>query len=88
MVKFVVRAGPFLALVCPAIVLAAFLIWPLMPQCQAGSIGPASGCSLLGIDLNGFMNLFVIAFMGLFLLSPVGLLIFFAGRYLARKRSQ
>ena len=88
MSNFVERTGLFLALVCPAVVLAAFLIWPLMPQCQAGSIGPAAGCSLLGINLNWFMNLFVIAFMGTFLLSPVGLLIFFIGKYLARKSAE
>jgi hypothetical protein len=74
-----------MALVCPAFVLLTFLLWPLMPHCQAGSIGPASGCTLLGVNLNGFMNLFVIAFLGAFFLVPAGLLMFFVGRYLARR---
>jgi hypothetical protein len=59
-----------------------------MPQCQAGSSGPAAGCSLLGINLNWFMNFFVIAFMGVFLLSPVGLVIYFIGKYLARRNAE
>jgi hypothetical protein len=88
MSKFVVRTGLLLALVCPAVVLVAFLLWPLMPQCQAGSIGPAAGCSLLGVNLNWFMNLFVIAFMGMFLLSPLGLVVLFIGKYLARRSAQ
>lgn len=82
-----VRAGLFIALVCPAFVLLAFLIWPLMPGCQTGSIGAASGCSLLGVNLNWFMNLFVVAFVGMFLVSPIGLLVFLIGKFLDRKKA-
>lgn len=85
MAIFAVRTGLLLALICPAIILVAYLIWPLMPQCQAGSIGPATGCILLGMSLDWFMDLFVIAFLGAFLLVPGGLLLAIAGMLLGNK---
>lgn len=85
MAKLVVRTGLLVALICPAIILVTFLIWPLMPQCKAGSIGPAAGCVLVGVNLNWFMNLFVIAFIGAFFLVPAGFLVFLFGKFLARR---
>ncbi len=78
------RLGLFIALCCPFVLLVAGLLWPLMPGCQAGSIGPASGCVLLGVNLNWLMNLFVLAFLGAFFLVPLGLVIYALGRWQAR----
>ena len=87
MASLVVRTGLFLALIGPAWVTGSLLLWRLMPDCQAGSIGWASGCTLLGIDMNGFMNLFVVVFLGSFLLSPVGVVVFLVGKARARRNA-
>ena len=83
----VVRVGFFTALLCPVIVLIGFSLWYFMPDCKAGSSGPAGGCILLDLNLNWFMNLFVLAFLGTFLLVPVGVLIIVVGGYLSRRES-
>lgn len=74
------RVGLFMVLVCPTFLLIVGAVWLLMPNCQAGSIGPASGCTLLGLNLNWLMNLFVLAFLGAFFLVPLGLLVYSVGR--------
>ena len=69
------------------IVLIGFSLWFLMPHCTAGSSGPADGCTLLGLNLNWYMNLTVLAFLGTFLLVPLGVLIVLIGKYLSRRES-
>ena len=81
------RIGLFIAAVCPAILLLAGTLWLFMPNCQAGSIGPASGCTLLGLNLNWLMNLFVLAFMGAFLLVPIGLVLYALAKPSGRSRT-
>jgi hypothetical protein len=81
------RIGLFTALACPAFLLVVGVLWLFMPNCRAGSIGPATGCTLLGLNLNGLMNLFVLAFVGAFFLVPLGLGIYAIGRFANRSRS-
>ena len=81
------RIGLFIALICPFILLLAGGLWMFMPGCQAGSIGPASGCTLMGVNLNRLMNLFVLAFIGAFFLVPLGVVIFAIGKWRSRERS-
>jgi hypothetical protein len=83
----IVRAGLFTALVCPVIVVTGFSLWFLMPHCTAGSSGPADGCTLLGLNLNWFMNLVVLAFLGAFFLVPLGVVIVFVGKYFSQRES-
>lgn len=61
------------------------VLWMFMPACQVGSIGPAAGCTLLGLNLNWFMNGVLIAFLGMFFLVPIGLVINVIGSFLKRK---
>ncbi|MBF4987808.1 hypothetical protein [Methylophilus sp. 14] len=83
----ITRIGKIIMLICPLIVLIGVSAWMFMPGCQAGSIGPASGCILLGVNLNWFINLTILAFMGAFLFVPLGLVIWIVGVFLSPKRA-
>jgi hypothetical protein len=82
----ITRIGKFLMLICPLIILIGMNAWMLMPGCKAGSIGPASGCILIGINLNWFIDLTILSFIGAFLFVPLGFVIWIVGVFLSPKR--
>ena len=63
-------------LICPLAFGIGMGLWTFMPDCKIGSGDPASGCVLIGVNINSFMQFAVIqGFLGSFLLTPVGILL-------------
>lgn len=53
--------------ICPVITVIALGLWSLMPDCIGGDVGYPSGCYLLGVNLNWFIQIGILASLGMML---------------------
>jgi len=79
MPRRIVIAGLLIGLVCPAIAAAGLWSMHFTPGCTGGSSGPASGCYLVGVNFNWFVQLATLAFLASFFTAPVGALVTLCG---------
>lgn len=82
-VIFGTHNGPtrhILASICPRILFVLGGLSTLIPGCNlGGSSGPASGCLVIGISLNGLFTWATVAFVASFFTVPIGLIICLVG---------
>ena len=70
--RLVFITGLLLLLVSPLIATVGLGLSQLMPGCTGGSSGPASGCNLIGVNLDWFIQLATLAFLASFFSVPLG----------------
>ncbi len=79
MPRFTIILGLMICLALPLLAVIGIGSMQFMPGCIGGSSGPASGCTLFGLNLNWLVQLGTICFVGSFFALPLGLLIVLCG---------
>ncbi|MEJ7807745.1 MAG: hypothetical protein WKG03_17730 [Telluria sp.] len=80
-------AGALLIGVLPVVALLGLGASDLLGCKGGGSSGPSHGCQLIGIGMNWFVDLGLVAFLGAFFAVPAGLVVVMCGLIVRRFES-